>query len=156
MKQLIFFIHSFVSSHISLFRQCINNSAYLIYKWGPGISSLFMQSNLKTSVARVNPDTAEQPAGKKKKKKQILLISPLLFSALPLQLRKELSGYHLAQLSSLFCLHSAVSSLQPRQVPDDWLTTEADEWWNCWVASVGGGLHAACTLDFPNRPPAIS
>lgn len=42
----------------------------------------------------------------------ILLISPLLFSALPLQLQKQFARYHLAQLSSLFCLHSAVNSLQ--------------------------------------------
>lgn len=45
-------------------------------------------------------------------KTRILLISPLLFSALPLQLEKQFARYHLAQLSSLFCLHSAVSSLQ--------------------------------------------
>lgn len=37
-----------------------------------------MQSNLKTSVARVNPDTAQQPAGKKKNP-NLAYLTPIIF-----------------------------------------------------------------------------
>lgn len=59
-------------------------------------------------------------------KTQIALISFLLFSALPLQLQKQFTGYHLAQLCSLFCLHSAVSGPGPSRCR--WLTHNWDRW----------------------------
>lgn len=137
-KQLIFFNHSSVSLHISLFKQCIYNSAYLIYKWGPGICSLFMQSNLKTSVARVRPDTAEQPAGKKPQ--SCLSLPPIIFCPTASAAKRvEQISPGSAELSVL----PSLSCQQPptRQVPDDWLTTEAGEWWNCWLASACSELQ---------------
>lgn len=136
-------------SHYALFKQCMYNSAYLIYKWAPWICSIFKQSNLKTSVARVNPDTAEQPAGKNP---NLAYLAPIIFcpAASAGKTVRQISpgSAELSVLPSLSCQQSPT-----RQVPDDWLKTEADEWWNCWVASASSDFDPAFTLGFPSVFP---
>lgn len=140
---------AFVSLHISLFKHCIYNSAYLIYKWALWICSIFKQSNLKTSVARVNPDTAEQPAGKNP---NLAYLAPIIFcpAASAGKTVRQISpgSAELSVLPSLSCQQPPT-----RQVPDDWLKTEADEWWNCWVASASSEFSPAFTLGFPSVFP---
>lgn len=138
-----------VSLRISLFKQCIYNSVYLIYKWAPWICSIFKQSNLKTSVARVNPDRAEKPAGKNR---NLAYLAPIIFcpAASAAKTVRQISpgSAELSVLPSLSCQQPPT-----RQVPDDWLKTEADEWWNCWVTSAGGEFGPAFALGFPPAVP---
>lgn len=50
----------------------------------------------------------------------------------------------------------SLSCQQPptrQQVPDDWLKTEADEWWHCWVASASSESDPTFTLGFPSVFP---
>lgn len=103
--------------------KCTYSRGYsLVHKWGELTCSLFMQNNLKLQWSMstlIHPNS--QPG-----KTQVVLISFLLFSALPLQLEKQFTRYHLAQLSSLFCLHSAVSGPGPSRCR--WLTHNWDRW----------------------------
>lgn len=86
-------------------------------------------------------------------KTRILLISPLIIFCPAASAGKTVrqispGSAELSVLPSLSCQQPPT-----RQVPDDWLNTEADEWWHCWVASASSEFDPTFTLGFPSVFP---
>lgn len=138
----------FVSLRISLLKQCIDNCAYLIYKWGPWVCSIFKQSNLKTSAVRVNPDTASR------QKPESCLSRPYYF--LPCRFSCENSSPDITWLSWALCSAFTQLSAASNSAGAWWWTQN----WGRWVMKLLGCISQRCIrfrlrVGFSIRLPTI-